>query len=105
MKIRRRAAEQGFTLIEILVAVVIMGLAYVAVLQNFSLSARNIIKMEEARQELLVSSLAFERQILSLGRMDEDLGVARTLVEGRYYRLLLIADKNDNFVTLKLESL
>lgn len=97
--------EEGFTLIEILVAVVIMGLAYVAILQSFSLSSRNIFNMEETRTTLLKNSLAFEEQLLITGQADQaQAGPAdNTLVEGSIYQLNLVADENNDFMTLKLE--
>lgn len=96
--------EEGFTLIEILVAVVIMGLAYVAILQSFSLSGRNIAKMEDSRATLLQNSLAFEQQLLTTDRATQGGGpAADVMVEGSQYQLTLVSDENDDFVTLKLE--
>ena len=97
--------QEGFTLIEILVAVVIMGLAYVAILQSFSLSGRNIVKMETTRTTLFENSLAFEQQLLTIGKMDQGQvgSVNDVLVEGNRYRLILVSDENDDFMTLKLE--
>lgn len=101
-----RSAERGFTLIEILVAVTIMGLAYVAILQNFSLSARNIVVMEESRTALLNNALAFEKQLLSMDQLERDLsGIGDSFLEGGRYRLTLVADENNDFETLKLEKL
>ncbi len=96
--------EKGFTLVEVLVAVVIMGLAYVAILQSFSASARNIVKMEETRSSLLVNSILFDRELLSQEESEDRLiDSGEAMVEGSRYQLLLVSDENDNFMTLKLE--
>lgn len=96
--------EKGFSLLEILVAVTIMGLSYVAILQNFSMSARNIAKMDEGRTALIASSLAFEMTLLSLDQAGQDAGDgAEVVAEGGRYQLTQITDENDDFMTLKLK--
>ena len=49
---------------EVLVAVAILGLAYVAVLQNFSVSLGNITRLSEYRDNLLNTTLVLEKEIL-----------------------------------------
>ena len=97
--------QRGFSLLEILVAVTIMGLAYVAILQNFSMSARSIGRMEEGRTALLANSLAFERMLLSMDQ--EEAGAAsdggEILAEGGRCELTQVIDENDDFMTLKLK--
>jgi prepilin-type N-terminal cleavage/methylation domain-containing protein len=67
-----RQREQGFTLVEIVIAVIIMGLAYVVILQSFSLSTRNIAKVEAIRNSLLEYALEFEQQSFAQRLGDED---------------------------------
>jgi prepilin-type N-terminal cleavage/methylation domain-containing protein len=100
----KKNRQRGFSLIEILVAVTIMGLAYVAILQNFSMSIRSIAKMDEGRTALLASALAFERTLLSMDQADSK-GVdgAEILAEGGIYQLTQVVDENDDFMTLKLK--
>jgi len=97
--------QHGFTLIEILVAVVIMGLAYVAVLQSFSMSGRNIAKMDASRTTLFDDSLLFEQQLLNTDQADNNLTASAddVMAEGGRYKLSLISDENDEFMTLMLE--
>lgn len=45
---RKKREDGGFTLLEILVAVTILAMAYLVILQNFSLSFRNLEKLEGA---------------------------------------------------------
>ena len=52
--------ERGFTLIEVLAAVMILGMAYVAILQSFSVSMKNIRRIDAARATTLEKMLAFE---------------------------------------------
>lgn len=99
--------EQGFTLIEIIVAVIIMGLAYVVILQSFSLSARNIAKVEGVRNDLLQYSLEFEQQALDK-RLSTQEGVEVNediFMAGSRYQLLLVSDESEMFMTLRLEKL
>jgi len=97
-------AVAGFSLLEILVAVTIMGLAYVAILQSFSLSARNIGFMDTSRAELLANSLAFEKQLAVMGQnIEGDMADSgELLVEGARYKLVLVTDENNDFMTVML---
>ena len=97
-------SESGFSLLEILVAVTIMGLAYVAILQSFSLSARNIHFMDESRSQLLRNTLAFEKQLIGMG-LDGEGDLAESgdvLVDGGSYELVLVTDQNNDFMTIML---
>ena len=86
-KNKKNTDVAGFSLLEILVAVTIMGLAYVAILQSFSLSARNITFMDQNRSELLINSLAFEKQLINMGleQGGEVLDNGEVLVSGSAY--------------------
>lgn len=92
-------------MLEILVAVTIMGLAYVAILQNFSMSARSIARMDEGRTALLANSLAFERMLLSMDQAEPgaESDGGEILAEGGRYELTQVIDENDDFMTLKLK--
>ncbi len=94
---------QGFTVIEVLVAVLILGLAYVAVLQNFSLSLRNIGRVDEARTQAFTEMLAFEEILAS---EDPDaIPDGELFLEGNHYRLLWIDSEDGRFSTLIMERL
>ena len=94
-------SDRGFTLLEVLVAVVILGLAYVTVLQNFSFSMRNIVRIDKSRQSVRTNTLAFEELL----RDEEDVeGEAETMVflEGHSYNLVQVKDASGSYTTLKL---
>jgi len=95
--------KKGFTLIEVLAAVIILGLAYVAVLQSFSLSMKNITRIEKARINTLEQMLAFE-QLLSPPEDESDQNTDLPLfLEGSYYQLVVVETEDDGMMSLKLE--
>ncbi len=90
--------DGGFTVLEVLVAVVILGLAYVAVLQNFSLSMRNAGRVEEVRDAVFAEMVAFE-DLLRSGDPDQLAGV-ETFLEGNYFYLAWVESEDGRFSTL-----
>ena len=86
---------------EVLVAVAILGLAYVAVLQNFSVTMGNITRLSDYREILLDTTLALEKEILFSENGEE----ATTFLEGSHYRLVIVTSEDDKFTTLKLAHL
>lgn len=93
--------ERGFTVLEVLVAVVILGLAYVAVLQNFSLSMRNVGRVEEVREEVFAEMVAFEDML----RDDDPEAFAdgELFLEGNYFQLVWVESEGGQFITLVME--
>lgn len=95
----------GFTLLEVMVAVLILGLAYVAVLQSFSLSFKNILRVEASKDQTLAAVLAFEN---TLRPADEEAGeppkepVGPVYLEGQKYNLILVTSKGGQFASLRL---
>ncbi|MEW6219837.1 MAG: type II secretion system protein [Thermodesulfobacteriota bacterium] len=102
---RKHAKAAGFTLLEVLVAVVILGLAYVAILQSFSLALRNIDRLRERRAFYLTELLAFEEELAAREQEEtlEDLPAGEILTEGQIYNLVLITSEDGTFVTARLE--
>jgi prepilin-type N-terminal cleavage/methylation domain-containing protein len=97
--------NRGFTLIEVLAAVVILGLAYVAALQSFSLSLKNIHRLEAKRSEIADALLAFEEKSRFTGESDDEEEVVEGVVflEGHKYNLVVITDDSAGFTTMTLE--
>lgn len=101
----RAKTDKGFTLIEVLVAVVILGLAYVTVLQNFSVSMKNITRLDRAKTEIFENVLEFENLTQPDSDEDVDFDAFPSFIEGRIYRLVVIADENGELVTLRITRL
>jgi len=97
----KRRGQGGFTLIEVLIAAVVLGLAYVAILQNFSLSTRNIFRLEQKREDILVGALRLDEQLLDIDANGNS-AEGSPFVEGLQYSLLLLTDNSRNLMTLKL---
>ncbi|HIJ78343.1 MAG: type II secretion system GspH family protein [Desulfobulbaceae bacterium] len=94
------ANNQGFTLLEVLVATVILSLAYVAVLENFSQSMAHIFRLEQSQAKTIAAGLAFE------GRLRESSASAATgeiLTEGSKFRLIKISSEDGELISVKLE--
>ena len=93
--------NKGFTLMEVLVAVAILGLSYVAVLQNFSVSLGNITRLSGYRENMLHTTLELEKEIV----LSEDADENETFMEGSLYRLVIVSSEDEKFTTLKLAKL
>ncbi|PKN50444.1 MAG: hypothetical protein CVU58_00815 [Deltaproteobacteria bacterium HGW-Deltaproteobacteria-16] len=89
--------KQGFTLLEVLVAVLILSLAYVAILQNFSQSNANIFQLEKGRDADLRDAMAIEQQLRGGGFAGE------VLVQGEKFVLKKIASKDGQLESVRIE--
>lgn len=89
--------QLGFTLLEVLVAVLILSLAYVAVLQNFSQSNANIFRLEKGRATDLREAMALEQQLRGTDLAGE------VLVLGQKFVLKKIGSKDGQLETVRLE--
>jgi prepilin-type N-terminal cleavage/methylation domain-containing protein len=102
-KVRQRKGEAGFTLIEVVMAVVILGLAYVAVLQSFSFSLASILRMEDSKRQTLAASMEFDELMRASGKKDAEAGITYpAYLEGNTYSLVLVVSNDDEFASLKL---
>ncbi|OGR07425.1 MAG: hypothetical protein A2511_04860 [Deltaproteobacteria bacterium RIFOXYD12_FULL_50_9] len=114
---KQSISQSGFTLIEILVAVTILGLAYVAILQNFSVSLRNLARLDGKRLAIFDEALVFEQRIkfVSSDAVLAEGAEAKkeaeveesgpTFLEGQKYRLVTVTSENGEFMTFMLETL
>lgn len=82
----------GFTLLEILVAVTILAMAYLVVLQNFSLSFRNLERLELVWQRDFTALLERERDFRAIPvKAEEEPLVGEVLVVGQKYQLVQVS--------------
>ncbi len=101
-----RAEIDGFTLLEVLVAVMILGLSYVAVLQSFSLSMQKIQHLETKRIEIFDNLLGFEEEARFTGDFDNDEEEETDFplfLEGHKYNVVIVTDDDTDLMSLKLE--
>lgn len=100
----------GFTLLEVLIAVVVLGLAYVAVLESFSTSLRNISRLRVTRTQTFSSMIQLEELIRETD-IDDDIKVGKkksykrpdnVWVEGNGFVLEKLVSEDTMFTTLKL---
>jgi prepilin-type N-terminal cleavage/methylation domain-containing protein len=94
--------NQGFTLLEVLVATVILSLAYVAVLENFSQSMVHIFRLDQSQVKTVAAGLAFEEKLRDQSPYPEG---GEILSAGTTFRLIKIISEDGELLTVKLEKL
>ena len=102
--------QGGFSLIEVLVAVTILGVAYVAILQSFSLSLRNLGRMKESRAALVRDYLQFEARLAPVREEEKEVKKPREkgdilFLKGLSYELWQVESENGAFTSLQLEKI
>jgi prepilin-type N-terminal cleavage/methylation domain-containing protein len=95
-----KGREEGFTLLEVVVAVVILGLAYVAVMQSLSLSTRNILRIERSGKATFEQTIHLEKILLGLA--DEEADSEEIYLKGTRLQLGIIQGEDARMKTLKL---
>ena len=106
----RQRGQGGFSLIEVLVAVTILGVAYVAILQSFSMSLHNLARMKESRAVLLQDYLAFEARLVPMKEGEQSEKQRRgkgeeLFLKGNIYELWRLDSESGAFNSVKLEKL
>lgn len=99
--------QDGFTLLEVVIAALILALAYVAVLQNFSFSLKNINKIEKTRDMLFDELISFSKEIKFVGinplNEEKDVMKGDIFLEGENYRLVIVKSESGELVTLQVQ--
>lgn len=103
---RVAADQRGFTIIEVVVAVIILALAYGAILQNFSLSLRNIGRVDKKRTSIFEQQLQFEDRLQQMSfsdqsNQDED---GEVFLEGDKYQLVVVRNETGELTSLVAEN-
>ncbi len=94
----------GFTLLEVLLAVTILGMAYLAIMQNFSMSLQNIERLDRHGSQLFMAQLEMEKHFLARNIGEEANG--EIFAEGGKYMVMLLTDEESGkLTTLSLKEL
>ncbi len=80
--------KQGFTLIEVLAAMLLLSIAYVAILESFSTSMGRISKLDRHYQRLLEVEQTILATPLFFTNVDGDIPDGEIFLEGRRYQLI-----------------
>lgn len=92
---RRPLSQNGFTLLEVLVAVVILALAYVAILQSLSQSSLSILRLEKKRGAARTNALDFDRELQTATQ-------GEVFLEGHRFKLLRVTSDDGRLETLRM---
>lgn len=98
--------QRGFTIIEVVVAVIILALAYGTILQNFSLALRNIDRVDKKRTSIFEQQLQFESRLQQMSFSDQgDQGDdGEVFLEGNRYQLVVVRNETGELTSLVTES-
>ncbi|MBU0675809.1 MAG: type II secretion system GspH family protein [Proteobacteria bacterium] len=97
---RTKITQGGFTILEILIAVTILGMAYLVVLQNFSVSLRNIERAATKGSDLFTDTLTLEKLLLAQRLNDGGEHIDGELyLEGETFQILLVKGELDSALT------
>ena len=94
----------GFTLLEVMIAVLLLGLSYVAVLESFSFSLQRLVKLEQRLESFinqdaqLFQSIKFNSNTMNIEESEEDV-----FLEGSEYVLVIASSEGGLLQTLKLQ--
>jgi len=94
-----KAGAAGFTLLEVLLAVTILGMAYLAIMQNFSMSMRNIDRLARNDDRLFAARAELEKDLMP-GEIGEEVA-GEVFTEGGKYVVMRVVDEESG----KLETL
>ncbi|MFO7760093.1 MAG: prepilin-type N-terminal cleavage/methylation domain-containing protein [Desulfobia sp.] len=96
--------NKGFTLLEVLIAVIILGLAYVAVLQSFSFSMCNIARIEDEFGADFSESCRFLAEArYEGGAAGDEKRSGQDYITGHKYRLIKVTSEDGELITLRLD--
>lgn len=94
----------GFSLLEVLLAVTILGMAYLAIMQNFSVSLRNIERLDRNGEKFFAAQLEMEKNFFAANIREKESG--EIFAEGEKYMVMLLSDGGPGgLTTLSLKEL
>ena len=98
---QKKNSQNGFTLLEVMVAVMLLAIGYVAVLESYSVSLKRLGKDDSKRQQLLSESRALEARVRYQAgfELPEEGEIS---LEGRYYNLERQVSESGSLASLSL---
>ncbi len=97
-----QVSEQGFTLIEVLAAMLLLSLAYVAVMESFSSSLARVSRLDRHYRRLLEAEETILATPLFFAGMEGDDTTGELYLEGQQYKLLRVKQESGAVETLVL---
>ena len=97
----RRA--QGFTLIEVLIALVILSIAFAAMIHSVNQQVRNLQYLNDKTTSLWVASNALAEAQLGLVGADDTIGQETQLHQTWYWQLKIESTQNDTIERLRVD--
>ena len=95
-------SQSGFTLLEVLVAVAILGMAYLVILQNYSISLQNIDRLERNGMRLLSAQIEMDKYF-STESFDEETDGEVYAEDGAYKVMLVSSEEDERLITLVIK--
>lgn len=96
-------SESGFTLLEVMIAALLLSLSYVAVLESFSSSMQRLIKLEKRQEAFIRQDLALTETIKFRGpRLDYEESAGEMVTEGTTYSLFVVRSEEGLLESLEL---
>ncbi len=98
-----KKGDSGFTLLEVMIAVLLLGLSYVAVLESFSSSMQRLIKLEERLEYLFSEDSQMTRDMRFSGpALDHEDPQGEIFSEGTTYSLIIATSEGNLLQSLQL---
>ncbi|MBU0680665.1 MAG: type II secretion system GspH family protein [Proteobacteria bacterium] len=100
---RYNNATDGFTLLEVMTAVLLLALSYVAVLESFSSSMQRLVKLEKSLESFVSQDIQLTQDIKFSGPalFDEE-SAGEIFLEGTTYLLTVVSSEEGLLHSLQL---
>lgn len=100
---RYNKQKSGFTLLEVMIAVLLLSLSYVAVLESFSSSMQRLVKLEKRLEFFFAEDSHMTRTVKFSGpALDYEAPEGEILLEGTTYLLSVVSSEGGLLQSLQL---
>lgn len=101
---RYNKIDKGFTLLEVMIAVLLLSLSYVAVLESFSSSMQRLLKLEDRLEYFYSQDSQLNKIIKYSGpAIDLEENEGEVFLEGATYQLSVIDSESGLLQSLQLQ--